>query len=235
MRPFVAFICLSLFSPVIVNAQSGESVSKQIWIDVNPHYHLNSSSKIYGDIGVRRELEKSGWWRLVVRPSYRTWLGGRFYFSAGLGNFFTFNEIINNRWELRPFQGLQFNWPQWKTPLNHYIRIEERFDFNLKTWNSQNSARIRYKLGISYRWAAYQPGRFWEVTANAEAFYTFIGEQGQFQEQARATLGLDRSFDRNVHLRIEVTWQQERLFFDPKQSVSDVYFRLRYTQSWGSL
>jgi hypothetical protein len=215
--------------------QSSEGIRKQIWIDMNPHYYLNPKTKIYGDLGVRREVEKSGWWRLVVRPSYRTWLGGRFYLTAGLGNFLTFNDIIDNRWEVRPFQGLQFNWPQWKTPLNHYIRLEERFDFNLNTWKSQNSGRIRYKLGISHRWAALQPGRFWEVNAHMEAFYTFIGKQGQFQEQARATIGLDRSFDREVHLRFEITWQQERLFFDAKQSVSDIYFRLRYTRSWGNL
>ena len=235
MRKIIACIGLYLLFPVIASAQSGENISKQIWIDVNPHYYLSPKSKIYGDIGARRELENRGWWRLVVRPSYRTWLGGRFYVSAGLGNFFTFNEVIADRWELRPFQGVQFNWPQWKTPLNHYIRLEERFDFNLNTWNSQNSARIRYKLGISHRWAALQPGRFWELTANAEAFYTFTGEQGQFQEQGRATIGLDRSFDREVHLRVEITWQQERLFFDAKQSVSDIYFRLRYTRSWGNL
>ena len=234
MRTRITFLCMFLFLPLTAAAQSSADISKQIWIDVNPHYYLNSESKVYGDIGLRRELENSGWWRLVVRPSYRTWLGGRFYFSAGLGNFFTFNEIINDRWEIRPFQGLQFNWPQWKTPLNHFIRLEERFDFNLKTWNAQNSARIRYRMGISYRWAAYQPGRFWETTASVEAFYTFAGEQGQFQERARATIGLDRSFDREVHLRFEVTWQQERLFFDPKQSVSDIYFRLRFTQSWGN-
>jgi hypothetical protein len=235
MRSFVTFISLFLFFASLVLAQSTEDVRKQIWIDFNPDYYLSPQSKIYGDIGVRREFENNGWWRLVMRPSYRTWLGGRFYFSTGLGNFFTFNEIINNRWEIRPFQGLQFNWPQWKTPLNHYIRLEERFDFNLDSWNSRNSIRIRYKLGISYRWAAYQQGRFWQATASAEAFYTFAGEQGQFQEQARATLGLDRSFERDLHLRIEITWQQERLFFDRKQRVSDIYFRLRFTQSWGNL
>jgi hypothetical protein len=148
MRKIIACIGLFLLFPVIASAQSGENISKQIWIDVNPHYYLNPKSKIYGDMGVRREFENNGWWRLVLRPSYRTWLGGRFYFSAGLGNFFTFNEIIANRWELRPFQGVQFNWPQWKTPLSHYIRLEERFDFNLNTWNSQNSAQIHGHMNL---------------------------------------------------------------------------------------
>lgn len=235
MRSFFALVGLFLFYPAIIFSQSGDRISKQIWIDFNPDYYLNPHAEIFGDVGVRRELENKGWWRLVVRPSYRTWLGSRFYFSAGLGNFFTFNEIIDDRWEIRPFQGLQFNWPRWKTPVSHFIRLEERFDFNLKTWNSQNSVRVRYQLGISYRWAAYQPGRFWQATASAEAFYTFIGQQGQFQEQARATLGLDRSLDRYLNFRIEITWQQERLVFDPNKSVSDLFIRLRIFRNWGNL
>jgi hypothetical protein len=153
MRKIIACIGLFLLFPVIASAQSGENISKQIWIDVNPHYYLSPKSKIYGDIGTRRELENRGWWRLVVRPSYRTWLGGRFYVSAGLGNFFTFNEVIADRWELRPFQGVQFNWPQWKTPLNHYIRLEERFDFNLNTWNSKTPP------GSAINWAYPIAGR----------------------------------------------------------------------------
>ena len=121
-------------------------------------------------------LFRNGIW---IAVSSRQSLGGRFYFSAGLGNFFTFNEIISDRREIRPFQGISFNWLRWITPVNHYIRLEKRFDFNLKTWSSQNPARIRYKLGISYRWAAIQPGRFWQATANAEAFYTFLGVRVQ--------------------------------------------------------
>jgi len=142
LKKFIILIYLFPLYQATVFAQSGQDISKQLWIDFNPDYSLNPESKIYGDIGVRRELENRDWWRLVVRPAYRTWLGGRFYLSAGLGNFFTFNKIIDNRWEIRPFQGLQFNWPQWQTPLNHYIRLEERFDYNMATWKSKISGRI---------------------------------------------------------------------------------------------
>ncbi len=232
---FYFILLLTFGTSRITQAQSESDVSKQIWIDFNPSYFINPTLKIFGDIGVRKEFENNGWWRLVVRPSIRTWLGGRFYFTAGMGNFITFNEIINNRWELRPFQGLDFNWPRWKTPLHHYIRLEERFDFNTKTWNSKNSVRIRYKLNISYRWAAIQPGRFWQATASGEAFLTLLGEQGQFQEQSRVTLGLDRSFAYDLHYRFEITWQQERLFFNTSESVTGVYFRFRFTKSWGNM
>ncbi len=231
---FYLILLLALGTSRITHAQSEGDISKQIWIDVNPSYFINPHFEIFGDIGVRKEIENNGWWRFVVRPSLRKWLGGRFYFTAGIGNFFAFNEIIENRWELRPFQGISFTWPYWKIPITHYLRIEERFDFNTKTWNSKNSVRVRYQLNISYRWAAIQPGRFWQATASGETFLTVTGEQGQFQEQARATLGLDRSYAYDIHFRIEITWQQEQLFFNTSESVSAIYFRFRFTTSWGN-
>ena len=165
-------------------AQSGEDISKQIWIDFNPTYITKPGLEFFGDVGARTEIEDNGWWRLVVRPSIRQRFWRGFNLIAGVGNFYTFNKTITDRWELRLFQGIAFPWPNWKLLLHHYIRIEERFDFNTKIWNSKNSVRGRYRLAISYRWKAIQPGRYWQVSATGEAFYTFLGEQGQFHEQA---------------------------------------------------
>lgn len=216
-----------------VLAQSTEDVTKQFWCDVNPSYYLNPHRKIYGDIGVRWEAENDGWWRLVVRPSFKTRIHGRFKFTAGVGNFITFNEIIENRYELRPFQGLEFDWPRWKIPLYHYFRLEERFDFNTGSWNSKNSLRLRYKISASYKWAGIQPQRFWRATAGAEMFATLAGTQGQFQEKMRVTLGIDRSLRRDLHYRFEVTWQKQSVFFLSDASVSDIYLRFRLTKSFG--
>ena len=181
MRPILLGSLLMgiIASPVL--SQSDGGVTEQVWADFNPAYFFNPHTKIYGDAGLRWEINTDDWWRLVVRPSLSTRISGRFYFTAGLGNFYTFNEIIADRHELRPFQGLKFKWPMWKTPLSHYICLEERFDFNTDTWNSRVSLRLRYKLDVSYRWGAVRPGRFWQVTGGAEGFLTLAGEQGQFQ------------------------------------------------------
>jgi hypothetical protein len=218
-----------------IDAQSNTDISNQVWIDVNPSYIGYPELELFGDAGLRWEIENDGWMRMVLRPSMRIPLGKGFFFAAGLGNFFTINKVINNRWEIRPFQGVSFTWPQGRIPLRHYIRLEERFDFNTTTWNSANSMRVRYQLTISHRWAAIQPGRYWQVSAMGEAFYTILGEQGQFQEQARVTLGLDRSFRDDLHFRFEITWQQEQMFFNTKESASAIYFRFRYTYRWGNM
>lgn len=223
---------LLLVNLMPVGAQSLSEVSKQIWVDVNPFYHFDKNFRLFGDVGVRTELEDNAWWRLVVRPSVGGKLGGIFYYTAGIGSFYTVNNLIHNRWEVRPFQGLRFTLHPLKIPMRSYIRLEERFDFNTDTWNSVNSVRLRYQLTFSYRWGAIQPDRFWQASLSGEAFYTILGSQGQFQESFRLTLGLDRSYAYDLHMRFELTLQQQQLFFDPTENISDVYFRFRLTHSW---
>ncbi|VAX18297.1 hypothetical protein MNBD_IGNAVI01-379 [hydrothermal vent metagenome] len=232
LKTILLILPLQLFFFGSLKSQSNSDVSSQIWIDVNPSYVGIPGLELFGDAGTRWEINDKSWIRLVLRPSMRVPIGKGFYFAAGLGNFYTINDAVSNRWEIRPFQGVSFTWPKGRIFIRHYIRLEERFDFNTTTWNSKNSLRGRYKLAVSHRWAAIQAGRYWQISATGEAFITLLGQQGQFQEQARVTLGLDRSFRYDLHFRFEVTWQLEQLFFS-KRSVSDIYFRLRYTYRWG--
>ena len=94
---------------------------------------------------------------------------------------------------------------------------------------------MRYRLGISHRRGTIRPGQFWQADLAAEAFIALWGTAGQFEEQARVTFGIDRSFKYERHLRVEVTWQQERLILNLDDTVTDIYFRLRFYQTWGNM
>jgi hypothetical protein len=225
----VILIVAGLTGPAVA-----DDVNKQIWVDFDPSYYFNPHLKVFGEIGGRTQMGNNDWWRLVIVPAVRTRIKGRFYFTGGAGNYYTFNELIDDRYELAPYQMLDFKWPKWKIPFHHHLRVDERFDFNTVTWDSKNSARARYKLKLSFRWAAVRKHRYWQVTAGAEGFYSFAGEQGQFRERSRVTLGLNRSLARNNHLRFEVTWQQKARLFQ-SGNISDIYFRFRYTRSWGKM
>ena len=218
----------------VTRAQEDSDVGQQLWIDVNPTYFFNPDLKLYGDIGTRTQLNGEEWWRLVIRPSVRKRIKGTFHVGGGLGSFYTFNPIIADRWEIRPFQGVDIDWPRGKkVSLHHYVRLEERFDLNTETWSALVSIRLRYQFSIKFKWAAFVPGRYWQLSASGEGFLTLSGEQGQFQESSRATLGLDRSFNRDHHARLEITWQNQTWFFDPDVEISDIYFRIRFAKSWG--
>ena len=229
---FVPLFLLAL-AAVPTPAQSGNDVTEQMWLDVNPAYFINPDLKFFGDIGTRWEVGDNGWWRLVIRPSFRTKLAGRFYFTFGIGNFLTFNEVIDNRWELRPFQGLDFNWPRGRFALRHYFRLEERYDYNAATWEVRTSLRGRYRLSAAYQFGARRTDRFWQVGVSGEIFATFTGQQGQMREQSRVTLGLDRSLRRDIHFRFELTWQEEGALSDEGDGVTNLYFRFRLTKKWG--
>jgi hypothetical protein len=51
---------------------------------------------------------------------------------------------------------------------------------------------------------------FWENKGRGEGFVTPGGEEGQFREQARASICIDCSLRSEMVLRFEVTWQKER-------------------------
>ena len=228
---FFAIICIVLIADS-ASAQSLSQSNKQLWVDFNPSYYIDKDFRIFGDVGIRTELEDNAWRKIVVRPSVGGKLGSIFYYTAGLGSFYTFNQLIKNRWEIRPFVGTQFTLFPLNIRLKSFIRLERRYDFNTSTWMSVNSWRLRYQLTFSHRWGAVSAEDYWQASLTAEAFFPLSGIEGQFREQFRLSFGLVRSFDREVNIRFELTAQQQQLFFDPTENISDIYFRFRVYHNW---
>jgi hypothetical protein len=224
-------VALVLLLSTTAHAQQESSVSKQLWLDYDPSVWVSEKVELFGDVGVRTELEDNGWWRLVIRPSVGIPVGA-FQLTGGIGNFITFNEIASDRWEIRPFQGISTVWPPWRLRFNHYLRLEERFDFDTETWVAATSLRLRYQLGVSYRFSAIQADRYWSIIGSGEAFLTLTGNQGQQREQVRVTAGIERTLGQERRLHFEIAWQQEQLFFDPSKNVNDIFFRFRFFKAW---
>jgi len=219
-----------------VPGQSSSDVSKQFWLDFNPTRFQSVDLEFRGSFGVRRELENNGWWRLLAVPQVRYYLGNNLFATGGLGGYYTFNETIDDRLEIRPFQGFLAKWPYIKKAhFEHYLRLEERFDFDTADWDSRISLRLRFQILFVYQFQAIQEHRFWRIRGGGEGFFTLGGEQGQFQEQARASISIDRSLRSGTVLRFETTWQKESRFFASGQSVDTIYFRFRLYYSWGAL
>ncbi len=241
-RPFsICSLLVVLWIPAAFGQEEPEEpeepereVSPQIWFDYNPSVTLNPKLNLYGTVGFRTETKSSGWWRLVIRANTMYSLSNSLRVGGGLGNFLTFNDEIDNRWELRPWQGADLVWPRWRVPLDHFLRLEERFDFNTETWESQISLRLRYRLRVSFRWNAIQEDRYWRAFAATEVFVTLAGEQGQFREQARFDVAIERSLSSLLRIRLEVAWQKEgEALFIGRGEVDDLWLRIRIYQNWG--
>ena len=204
----------------------------QLWIDYNPSHPLTSKLDLYGDIGLRTELESGGWWRFVLRSNVRYDVSNAVIVAGGIGSFYTWNENIADHWEIRPWQGVTLTWPRNPLVVQQVVRLEERFEFDTRTWESFTSLRLRYRLRLSKRWATYfRPDQYWQVLGSIEGFMRLAGEEGQSQEQIRVTAGVERSYPPEWRARIEMTWQKAGLFL-AQGTFSEVFLRLRVFQKW---
>ena len=222
---------------------ASEDVGKQVRLEVVPQWYAKDKIKVYGQISVRKEFQHSEWIRYVIKPSLAYSLGDNWSLRGGLGLLYTDNKSseninIDDRFEVRPFQGITYNYKisnAWK--LDTYARAEERFDFNTETWNSINSLRLRLRLRAIYKFNAYRNERYYRLLCSAEGFSTLTQETHQADEKYRVSLGLERSFNNNQKGRIEVTWESKDFnYFSSKQvSYNQIYLRLIYYPTWGTL
>lgn len=74
--------------------------------------------------------------------------------------------------EFRPFQGINWTWPSGRIPLDHYVRVEERFDFETADWTLDASLRLRYRIQTDIRLGALREVASWRIIGHAEAFGT---------------------------------------------------------------
>ena len=229
----LAATLLSLLTPQPTLAQTPDDIRTELWLDYNPSWGLGRNTEFYGDIGVRSDLELSGYYRIVVRPSIRYSPSSSVRIAGGLGSFYTHNDIIANRWEIRPWQGVTVTWPRRRVSLEHFVRLEEMFDFNTTTWESLNSIRARYRLRAFTNFGATRPGRYWRVMGSVEVFATLAGEQGQSREWFRLTAGLERGFQPGLRMRFDSTWEKEgRIFGDG--STDNIFLRVRLFTKFGA-
>lgn len=232
IRTFLFLLFLLPTGTSLLFAQSNSEVSRQLWLDYNPSFYITVPTlQAFGDVGLRKEGGGTEWWRIVVRPGVKYALGSGFFLAGGVGSFLTINEGTDDRWEIRPFQAVATQWPRGNIAVDHYVRLEERFEFNTADWSSDISVRGRYQLGVSFKWGQVQDGRYWKVLIELEGFVVLTGTQGQFAEQFRLGVGIERTFKWGIRLRGEVTWQKEDAFFFGDEQVSAIYFRFRFYDS----
>lgn len=222
---FMGLVFLGIQGPATADT------SEQLWLDYNPSWVLSEKVTFGGDAGFRIRLDAGQGFRLVLRPGvdlpYKA-----VTFKAGIGNFWTITDEITNRWEIRPYQGVTWVWPRRKVVMDQYLRLEERFDFNTVTWDAVNSLRGRYRLRLRYLFGVARPDRFWRAFGSGEIFLKLAGQEGLQRDQFRLTLGLERSFNRLMRVRLQATWKQDELFLVPTQSADAIYIRLRVYQNF---
>ena len=130
---------------------SAHGAEYQTWSDITTIYRFADGWRYDGDQRVRwGEQNGNDFTLLYIRPSVRYRVNPWFTIHGGIRFFQTFIDDEEDTFEIGPWQGLRFVWPQIGSyAITHYLRFEERM-----TWQTEGEAdfdftlRTRYQLGM---------------------------------------------------------------------------------------
>ena len=105
----------AISSQVRAQVTYSEETTQQIWVTYIGDYRINEKWHLYGDGSYRWfRQDAEQWSRWVIRPSARYKLSNTIQFSGGFGIFYTYfnDEVLNDAFEFRPWQGIRIRWPR---------------------------------------------------------------------------------------------------------------------------
>ena len=230
---FAAF-SLSSVASAASTADTTESsiINQQIWIDFYPHYYLNKRIEYYGDAGYRTIISERNWSRLYVRPSIKYHLNKTWELHTGIGFFYTYYNNDIDQFEIRPWQGVQLNWPKWdKIGFKNLLRVEERISYLTNNWSSDFELRMRYKLSGKYDfntklYLSFYGEYFLPISGNIKELYTNKGRSG---------IGLGYKPGKDWQLEFVFNWQGSRTGSGEKLNASDYIYQLKFKKVWKPL
>ena len=210
------------------NTATESVINQQIWIDFYPHYYKTEKLEYYGDAGYRTILNQQTWSRIYARPSLRYHLSEKWEFQGGVGFFYIFNANTVDQFEVRLWQGVQFNGPAFsRIKFKNALKLEERWLYLTDTWKATFEFRLRYKLsgsiGINDKWA---------IPFYGEAFLPLTGKVEElFQNQGRAGVGLSYKASKDWKLAFFMNWQRSKAGQNEEVGVSDYVYQIKIIKS----
>jgi hypothetical protein len=196
-----------------LSAQERNITTEHIWFDFYNYFPLTQKLEYDGDLGFRHAFSDFPWSRIYIRPSllYRWKKTVRFH--GGVKFSYTFQDIVANNFEIRPWLGIKIIFPKIRRfTFRHFLRVEQRFELNTgkDEWTSQT--RLRYKLGL--RVPINHPtliDKTFYVPLSIELFDNAAGDLTErFASRGRFTAGLGYRFDKKWRLEFEYTLQGSR-------------------------
>ena len=142
---------------------------------------------------------------------------------------FTDNKNTSNRLEIRPFQGYRLAWPNRpRIRLQHYLRLEERFDTETGNWINTFGLRFRYQaeLTLFFKKKKTESNKSWYFPVSIEFFADLIGVN-QFNDLVRVTPGLGFVFSIKWRAQFDMSYHYTRNTTEDDFATSDFVFRIR--------
>jgi len=230
LKQLFTILVLGIFSPNYSVAQyDSTSVDFQTWIDFHTIHEFNSKWAYTGDYGLRGIVSGEPWTTFYVRPTFKYRIKPIFDVRAGVALFITYDDVLENEFELRFHQEANVKWPEVVGMIfKHKLRFEERFFF-YKVLDNDFSARLRYHFTIEspdFRLFSIK-GPFYGL-ASVE-FFLPLGQQAieRYVNQNRIEVGFGQRISRKFRYEIYYIWQNSKDTEDGSFNTSVNIFRLR--------
>jgi hypothetical protein len=148
-QKFWVKITLIIIISLLALEKSGESAEFQTWSDIATIYKISDNWRYDGDQGVRGLLSQNDFTLLYFRPSVRYRARPWFTVHGGVRFFKTFFDDYDDTFEIGPWQGLRFVWPEIGSyAVSHYFRLEERMIWTEGDNDFNFNLRGRYQFGL---------------------------------------------------------------------------------------
>jgi hypothetical protein len=112
--------------------------------------------------------------------------------------------------------------------LQHYVRLEERFDIETSKWVNTFGLRVRYRAKLELRfkgdWLSFNDGLY--IPVSIELFWN-LKEALQFNDVVRFTPGIGYEFSNFWKTEFDLSYHYTRNTVEDNFATNDIVFRLR--------
>ena len=234
--PVKLIVLLSLvLSPS--GAVADDDASQQVWLDYHNTFYLNPTWEYFGDVGYRVQPSDGWWMKFYGRPSMR-WhhRSSPLELRFGLGAFYTANKYDTDQFELRPFVGVLYKWPT-IGPLTFasYLRLEDRYVWDVDDWSLSHSGRLRYKLSTKLPINKLTGNSYFFVPLSAEIFWDAgDGPEEMFSDDLRLDAGVGYIFSWVWVAEFHFIVQRSRTTLGGDLETTDFIFRFQLKHLWSA-
>ena len=213
-----------------IHAQEQNIPTNHLWFDFYNFFPITEKLEYGGDLGFRHAFSDFPWSRIYIRPTLAYRWKEKIRFLGGFKFAYTSQDILANTFEIRPWLGIKINWPKIRRfTFQHFLRLEQRFQFNTGSDSWASETRLRYRLGT--RVPINHPtiiDKTFYLPLWAEFFRNARGDLTErFASKVRLTAGLGYRFDKKWRLEFEYTYQGSRSFRQDEFGGSDNLFHLK--------
>jgi hypothetical protein len=214
--------------PTLVGAV--DETSDEFWGDITTIYNFENRWQYNGDQGYRTAFSDNKFHLFYFRPSFSYLVKPGVTLHGGVG---LFKSVVQNDadiFELRPWQGLRFLWPDiGGFTFSHFLRLEQRLLWLKKPVDDFNTTvRARYQLGVispTYN-ILFDNGIFF--MGAVELFWNMKNSfKDNFSNRIRSHVGVGSQVSDNWRVEVQYVVQDGRAIEQDSFTTDERILRLR--------